>query len=78
MPKMKFGFRENVPIILYMLGNQSDVFNLLEKEQKESKTKFYTINAMLIKLGFIRIVNVLLLVTFCLHLFTCDNMVQYL
>ena len=32
---------------------------------------------MLIKLCFVRIVNVFLLVTYCLHLFTCDNKVQY-
>ena len=59
-----------------MLGNQSDVFQLKQKEQKEiKKTNFYTINAMLIKLYFVRIVNVYLLVTYCLHLFTSDNKV---
>ena len=61
-----------------MFGNQRDDFNLNKKEQKEiKKTNFYTINAMLIKLCFVRIVKVFLLVTYCLHLFTCDNKVQY-
>ena len=32
---------------------------------------------MLIKLCFVRIVNVYLLVIYCLHFFTCDNNVQY-
>ena len=32
---------------------------------------------MLIKLCFVMIVNVFLLAAYCLHLFTCDNKVQY-
>ena len=60
-----------------MFGNQRDVFNLNKKEQKEIKKNFYTINAMLIKLYFERIMYAFLLGTYCLHLFTCDNKVQY-
>ena len=60
-----------------MLGNQSDVFNLNKKEQKEIKNKKNFIQSTPIKLCFVIIVNVFLLIPYCLHLFTCDNKDQY-
>ena len=68
----------SVITITCMLGNQSDVFNLNKQSKRNLKKNFYTINAMLIKLCFVRIVNVYLLVTYCLHLFTCDNKDRFL
>ena len=51
-----------------MLGNQSDVLNL-KKGKNKLKTNFYTINAVLIKLCFVRIVNVF----YWLHIiYTCS------
>ena len=52
-------------------------FQLKQKRAKRNLKKNFIQSTPLIKLCFVRIVNAFLLVTYCLHLFTCDNKFLY-